>query len=555
MATNLSETPGQATTSASRRRLDLESLAGQPWDVLVVGGGITGCGILLDAASRGLRAALVEKDDFATGTSSRSSRLIHGGLRYLEQFQIGLVREALRERARLLRIAPHLVRLEPFVFPVYGGLWAPPFYGAGLTMYDLLGASRDGGFHRWLSARDALEAVPGLRRKGLRGAFIYHDGQEDDARYVIAVMRTAQEKGAVAASRVRALRAIEAGGRIEGCVARDELTDTELEIRADHVIDATGVWSGAADGPFPASKGSAIQPSRGTHIVVRRDRIPSRYGMTLRIPHRVCFLVPWPDRWVIGTTDVEDRGSVEQPTPSLAEIDEILANVNRTLDVGLTRDDVLSAYTGIRPLAADPGGAPGSTVKASREHRIRTDANGLVRIGGGKFTTYRLMAAQTVDAALGPTAAGARPSVTAQLPLVGAAAPSELERLTATIARRPGLDLAVAEHLVRRYGTETPDVVSLGTELDLLRPLSPELPYLEAEVAWAVRREAALDLEDVMARRTRATLDLADRGAAIAPRVSAIMAAELGWPDGEAERRVAAFLTAAHAEFDVPGGA
>ena len=554
LATNFREMPGQAYGAPQRQR-DLESLAGERWDVLVVGGGITGCGILLDAASRGLRAALVEKDDFATGTSSRSSRLIHGGLRYLEQFQIGLVREALRERARLLRLAPHLVRLEPFVFPVYGGLWARPFYGAGLTMYDLLGASHDGGFHRWLSARDALDAVPGLRRKGLRGAFVYHDGQEDDARYVVAVMRTAQTKGAVAASRVRALRAFEAGGRIEGCVARDELTGTEFEIRADHVIDATGVWSGAAGGPFPASQGSAIQPSRGTHIVVRRDRIPSRHGMTLRIPHRVCFLVPWPDRWVIGTTDVEDHGSVERPAPSLAEIDEILDNVNRTLDVGLTRADVLSAYAGIRPLAADPGGAPGSTVKASREHRIRTDANGLVRIGGGKFTTYRLMAAQTVDAALGAAAAKARPSITTELPLVGAAATSDLETLTATIAQRPGLDRAGAEHLVRRYGTEAPDVLRLGTELDLLRPLSPELPYLEAEVAWAVRRESALDVDDVMERRTRAALDLADRGAAMAPRVAAIMAAELGWPEGKAEGRVGAFLTSAHEEFDVPGGA
>jgi Glycerol-3-phosphate dehydrogenase len=277
--------------------------------------------------------------------------------------------------------------------------------------------------------------------------------------------------------------------------------------------------------------------------------------MTLRIPHRVCFLVPWPDRWVIGTTDVEDHGSVERPAPSLAEIDEILDNVNRTLDVGLTRADVLSAYAGIRPLAADPGGAPGSTVKASREHRIRTDANGLVRIGGGKFTTYRLMAAQTVDAALGPKTTRARPSVTTELPLLGAAATSDLETLTATIAQRPGLDRAGAEHLVRRYGTEAPDVLSLGTELDLLRPLSPELPYLEAEVAWAVRRESALDVDDVMERRTRAALDLADRGAAMAPRVAAIMAAELGWPEGKAESRVGAFLTSAHEEFDVPGGA
>jgi len=298
LATNVSETPGQATTTASRRRLELESLAGQPWDVLVVGGGITGCGILLDAASRGLRAALIEKDDFATGTSSRSSRLIHGGLRYLEQFQIGLVREALRERARLLRIAPHLVRLEPFVFPVYGGLWAPPFYGAGLTMYDLLGASRDGGFHRWLSARDALEAVPGPAAQGPSRRV--HLPRWPGGRRPLRHRRHAHRAGEGCGGGIPGPGApVHRGGRavIEGCVARDELTGTELEIRAGHVIDATGVWSGAAEGPFPASKGSAIQPSRGTHIVVRRDRIPSRYGMTLRIPHRVCFLVPWPDRW------------------------------------------------------------------------------------------------------------------------------------------------------------------------------------------------------------------------------------------------------------------
>jgi glycerol-3-phosphate dehydrogenase len=534
------------------RKQDLEALARNRWDVLVVGGGITGCGILLDAASRGLQAALIECDDFAVGTSSRSSRLIHGGLRYLEQFQIGLVREALRERSLLLKLAPHLVRLEPFLFPIYGGSWARPFYGAGLTMYDLLGASADGGFHRHLSVDESLAAVPALHRKGLRGAFLYHDGQEDDARYVVSVVRTARSKGALALTRVRALRGIEAGGRLVGCAVRDGLTGSEFEVRAAAVIDATGVWTGRADGPFPAKARRLTQPSRGVHLVVPRDRIPSRYGLTLRIPHRVCFLVPWPDNWVIGTTDHEADTPPDRPAPTLAEIDEILENVNGTLDVGLARNDVIGAFVGLRPLATDPGGTPGSTVKASREHRIRTEPNGLVRISGGKFTTYRLMALQTVNAALGSATAKARPSRTAETPIVGAAAPAELEALGGRIAADSGLDRDRADHLVARYGTEASDVVALGRDLGLLRPLGPEAGPLEVEVVWSVRQESALSVDDFLARRTRLAQEQRDRGAAVAGRVAELMGSELGWSTSDRDGAVKAFLGGAHHEFDVP---
>ena len=297
------------TAVLDARRRDLERLAAETWQLLVVGGGITGAGIALDAASRGLRAALVEREDYAVGTSGRSSRLIHGGLRYLEQVRIGLVREALSERRRLLRLAPHLVRIEPFMFPLYGGPWTRPFYGAGLTLYDLLGASEDGGWHRHLTVDEALEATPVLRRKRLRGAFVYHDGQEDDARFTLAVARTARAQGALPVTRLTAVRAIERGGRIAGVVVRDELDGAEFDVLAERVVDATGVWSGRPDGPFPlAGSGPAVRPSRGTHIVVPRDRIPSAHGLTLRIPGRVCFLVPWPDRWVIGTTDIDDDG-------------------------------------------------------------------------------------------------------------------------------------------------------------------------------------------------------------------------------------------------------
>jgi glycerol-3-phosphate dehydrogenase len=541
-----------ASAILDARRQDLDALARERWDVLVVGGGITGCGVLLDAASRGLRAALIERDDIAVGTSSRSSRLIHGGLRYLEQFQIGLVREALRERSVLLRLAPHLVRLEPFLFPVYGGPWARPFFGAGLTMYDLLGASADGGFHRHLSVEETLAAVPGLRRTGLRGAFLYHDGQEDDARFAISVVRTARAHGALAVTRMRALRGIERDGRIVGCTVRDELTGSELDIQAVSIVDATGVWVGRADGPFPSAGQGLVQPSRGTHIVVQRDRIPSKYGLTLRIPHRVCFLVPWPDRWVIGTTDEEDHGSPDRPTPTLAEVDEILANVNGTFDVSLTRRDVMSAFAGLRPLATDPGGSPGSTVKASREHRIRTEPNGLVRISGGKFTTYRLMAAQTVDTAIGPVPAKARPSRTTEVPIIGAAPIADLNALAAEIARETGLDPYRAERIVARFGTQASDVIGLGRELGLLRPLGPNIAHLEAEVVWSVRKESALSVDDFLARRTRLAQELLDRGAMLAPRVAELMGAELGWSSAEQDEAVKAFLASAHREYDVP---
>ncbi len=534
------------------RAREFKALAGDHWDLLVVGGGITGCGVLLDAASRGLRAALIERDDFAVGTSSRSSRLIHGGLRYLEQFQIGLVREALRERSILLKLAPHLVRLEPFLFPIYGGPLARPFYGAGLTMYDLLGASADGGFHRHLSVEESLAAVPDLRRKGLRGAFLYHDGQEDDARYAVSVVRTARGMGALALTRARAISGIEEGGRLVGCVVRDELGGSEFEVRATSVVDATGVWTGRADGPFPATARRLTQPSRGVHLVVPRDRIPSRYGLTLRIPHRVCFLVPEPDSWVIGTTDHEADAPPDRSTPTIAEVDEILDNVNGSLDVDLSRNDVAGAFAGLRPLATDPGGTPGSTVKASREHRIRTDSNGLVRISGGKYTTYRLMALQAVDAALGFAAAKKRPSRTHETPIVGSATPLALAALGARLATDAGLERSSADRLVARYGTEASDVVRLGKELGLLRPLGTGPSPLEVEVVWSVRNESALSVDDFLARRTRLAQELPDRAAAVANRVAELAGPELGWSAADRDAAVQTYLREAHREYDVP---
>jgi len=552
-------------TPLDRRASDLARLADERWDVLIVGGGVTGCGAALDAASRGLKVALVERDDIAAGTSSRSSRLIHGGLRYLEQFRITLVHEALTERGRLLRNAPHLVHIAPLLFPLYGNALSRPFYGTGLWMYDLLGAMRDGGRHRYLDSAAALEHTPALRTKGLRGAFVFHDGVEDDARLALAVARTAEERGAVIATRLRAAGALHERRRIAGAHVHDELTGAEFDIRARAVVDATGVWVGRPDGAFPVRRsdrpgaaGPAIRPSRGSHVIVRRDRIDSSSGLTIRVPGKVVFLVPWPDHWIIGTTDVPFEGQPDDVVPVCDDVAELLATVNRTLDIDLTRDDLVGAYAGLRPLVADEG-SDGSTVQASREHRVTTEADGLTRIGGGKYTTYRVMARDVVDVALDVThdPRTIRPpdSATEDLPVVGAAPREELDRLGATIAARlapHALEPRHAERLVARHGTQAVSVVDLGESLDLLRPLAPDVVHLEAEVVWAVRHEHALGLADVLARRTRLAQERPDRAASLAQRVAALVGAELGWNRDRRSREVEAYLRAAHRDYDVP---
>jgi glycerol-3-phosphate dehydrogenase len=538
------------------RTADLARLADGEWDIVIVGGGIVGAGALLDAASRGLRVALVEQEDVAAGTSSRSSRLIHGGLRYLEQLRIGLVREALAERRRLLQLAPHLVTLEPLLFPIYGLPFVhKAFYDAGLTLYDLLGARHDGGWHRRLSAAEALEIAPSLRREGLRGGLLYHDGMEDDARFTLAVLRAALAADArpVAVTRVRAtgIRVDPTYGTLQGLRACDVLSGTELEIRARAVVDATGVWAAEQDHPF-ASPSMRILPSRGAHLVVPRERISASAGLTIRVPGKVVFLVPWPDHWLIGTTDAPFEGPAERPYADGWEVDRLLGTVNETLDVDVDRSDVVGTFAGLRPLIAPSGG---STVKASREHRVTVEANGLVRIGGGKYTTYRVMARDVIDAALGREAAARTPSRTEEWRVAGAADRPQLDRIATELASIPAVAAAhpdAATRLVTRHGTEALGVVALGGELDLLRSLVPGRPFLEAEVAWAVRHELALSLDDVLARRLRLAAELPDRGASIAARVASIMARDLGWGESRQALEVESYLALATREYSVP---
>ncbi len=460
---------GAARTPLDERTYAVGRLEAETWDVLIVGGGIVGVGALLDAASRGLRAALVEQSDIAAGTSSRSSRLIHGGLRYLEQLQFPLVREALAERRRLLRNAPHLVTLQPLLFPIYGAPFlTKAFYDAGLTLYDILGARHDGGWHKRLNVRDTLAIAPSLRTKGLRGGLLFHDGMEDDARFTLAVLRTAlaSEAAPIAVTRVRAtgVRTDPRSGQVRGLAVQDLISGATLQVEARSVVDATGVWAADETHPF-ASPTMRLLPSRGAHLVVPRERIPATAGMTIRVPGKIIFLVPWPDHWLIGTTDAPFEGPPDRPTAAAWEVDQLLATVNETFDIDLRRDEIVGTYAGLRPLIAPSGG---STVKASREHKVTAEDNGIVRIGGGKYTTYRVMARDVIDAAVRGMGAADRPSApsaTADLALVGAAPRRELDGLTLSLAADPELAAIhpeAASRLVARHGSEAPAVLALG---------------------------------------------------------------------------------------------
>ncbi len=543
--------PGASPSPLSVRDADLRRLADETWDVLIVGGGIVGAGALLDATSRGLKAALIEQDDVASGTSSRSSRLIHGGLRYLEQMHVGLVREALHERARLLRLAPHLVRLESFLFPLYGRpVVTRAFFEAGLTMYDVLGSAKSGGRHRHLGLAETLEFAPNLRRKDLRGAMLYHDGMEDDARYTLGVLLTARERGGVAVTRARATAALHDGDRIAGATVRDELTGATFDVRAVTVLDATGVWGSTPDRPF-GREGETfnVLPSRGSHLVIDRDRIPVKGGVTIRIPGKVVFLVPWPRQWVIGTTDDPYRGPVDRPTATAADVDRILGALNGAFDLDVTREDILGTFAGLRPLVA-PSNAS-TTVKVSREHRVAVEGKGLVRVSGGKYTTYRLMARDAIDAVLGVDA-GHRPTGTATIRITGAADRADLDALVAGLVLEPGVGAEAAQSLVDRHGTAATAVLAMGRERDLVRPLVDGHPFLEAEVAWAAEHELAMSLDDVLTRRMRLAMTLRDRGASIAPRVAGIAGAVLGWDEDRRGAEAARYLDGARREFDVP---
>ncbi|MGN6678039.1 MAG: glycerol-3-phosphate dehydrogenase/oxidase [Streptosporangiaceae bacterium] len=516
-------------------------MASTELQVLVVGGGVVGAGVARDAATRGLSVGLVEARDFASGTSSRSSKLIHGGLRYLEQYNFGLVREALTERALLMqRIAPHLIRPVSFLFPFSHYGWERAYVGTGVSIYDALGMSRGQvrGLprHRQLTRRHALRLAPALRRSALTGALQYWDAQVDDARYVAMLIRTAAGYGAKVASRTQVTGFLREGERVTGVHAVDLETGAGLEIRAQQVVNATGVWTDEIQAMVGGRGSINVRASKGVHLVVPRDRIHSSTGIILRTPVSVLFVIPWGRHWIIGTTDTDWALSKAHPAASRTDIDYVLDQVNRVLAVPLTRDDVEGVYAGLRPLLA---GESDTTSKLSREHTVAHPVPGLVMIAGGKYTTYRLMARDAVDAVGHGLDGKVAPSCTEQIPLAGANGFQALWNSRHSIARSSGLHVARIEHLLGRYGGLTGELLEMiAADPGLGKPLAGADDYLRVEAVYAVTHEGARHLDDVLARRTHISIETWDRGLTSAQEVAGLMAGPMKWRHRQVTREV-----------------
>jgi glycerol-3-phosphate dehydrogenase len=528
-------------------------MTSEEFDVVVVGGGVTGTGAALDAVTRGLRVALIEASDYAAGASSKSSKLIHGGLRYLEMLDFGLVREALRERRLLLtRLAPHLVQPVTFLWPLTHRVWERPYVGTGLVLYDTLGGRRAVPRRRHLSKRHALRLAPALRPDALVGAVQFADAQEDDARMVAVLARTAAAHGAALATRIEAVGLVREDGRVRGVRARDLLTGTDLVIRARHVAMATGAWgqsvvqaaeavsaAGGHGGTGGAGGQLRVQPSKGVHITVPRDRIPMTTGLLTRTEKSVLFVIPWGRHWLIGDTDTAWPFDPGCPAASRADIDYLLAKVNAMLAEPLTADDIEGVFAGLRPLVAADGG---DTTRLSREHTVDSSVPGLSSIAGGKFTTYRVMARDLIDAVARDLGPGVPPSRTHEVPLTGADGFAARWADRQRIAAASGLPVAEIERLLRRYGSCIDDLlVRIAARPDLGQPLTGSGGYLGAEVSYACIHEGAVGLADVLARRTRVAIEVRDRGLAAAPQVATLMAAELGWDADRTAAEIAAY--------------
>jgi glycerol-3-phosphate dehydrogenase len=524
------------TTTADPARLDpaartaaLRRMREQTFDVVVIGGGATGAGCALDAAGRGLSTALVEARDFASGTSSRSSKLIHGGLRYLEQQEFGLVREALHERSLLLNVlAPHLVRPVPFLYPLTRH-WERAYIGAGMVLYDELGGHKGLRRHRHLTRRGALKIAPALKPDSLVGAIQYWDAQVDDARHTLTTVRTAAAYGAAVASQAPVVGFLREGERVTGVRIRDWMAGEDIEIHARQVINATGVWTDDVQHLVGERGKFKVRASKGIHLVVPRDRVQLDTGLILRTEKSVLFVIPWGRHWIIGTTDTDWALDKAHPAASASDIEYLLDRVNAVLAQPLGHEDVEGVYAGLRPLLT---GESESTSSLSREHTVAVPVPGLVAVAGGKYTTYRVMARDAVDAAARGLDAAVPPSVSDRTPLVGAEGYPALWNARHRLAAESGLHVARIEHLLRRFGArihELLDVVARRPELG--RPLEGADDYLRVEAWYAAAHEGALHLDDLLTRRTRISIEAWDRGLASAEPGARLMAETLGWSD------------------------
>ncbi len=517
-------------------------------DIVIIGGGVVGCGAALDAAARGLSVVLLEQSDLAAGTSSRSSRLAHGGLRYLEQREFSLVHEALTERGLLLdRLAPHLVRPVPFLFPV-GRKWERPYVASGVRLYDVL--SRIGSYGgtmprpKSLNVDETKQLAPDLDAGEIAGAVRFHDAQIDDARHTVAVARTAASFGAHILTRTRVdSLSFDDEGRVTGVKVRDELSGDEYAIRSRVVIAAAGVWTDEILHMVDPDAPDRVQQSRGVHLVVRGDAIRSTTAIIARTPASVLFLLPWGGDWIVGTTDTprEVDESLANPVATEEEIAYLLGQANRWLARPLRREDVIATYAGYRPLVTEESAE--ATTQVSREHVIFHPAPGLVSIAGGKYTTYRVMAADAVDAAVAELDDEAIPgSTTADIPLVGAVGFVDLWADRAALAERWELPVTTVERLLRRYGSRVSEIFDvIAADPGMRRPLPPEGRHIAAEAVVAVTHQGASDLEDVLVRRLRLTAESPDAGREAAAAVAPLIAPLLGWDDSRVSEEIAAY--------------
>jgi glycerol-3-phosphate dehydrogenase len=522
-------------------------LAADDFDVVVVGGGVTGAGAALDAATRGLSVALIEARDWAAGTSSRSSKLFHGGLRYLEQLEFGLVREALRERELMTtRIAPHLVHPVPFLYPLTHRVWERPYVAAGLFLYDTMGGHSSMPGQKHLSRRAALRMFPALRPDSLVGAVRYFDAQADDARHTLTVARTAARYGAVVRTSTQMVGFARESDRVVGVVARDAEDGRETTVRAGAVINCTGVWTDEIQALSGGRGRFRVRASKGVHIVVPRHCIAGDAGLVLRTPTSVLFVIPWKTHWLIGTTDTDWELDLAHPAATRSDIEYLLDRVNAVLTTALQPADIEGVYAGLRPLLA---GESEETSALSREHAVARVVPGLISIAGGKYTTYRVMAADAVDLAGEDLPLRVQPSCTDRVPLLGADGYFAMRNQVDALAGEYGLHPYRVRHVLDRYGSMIRDVLEPGlTEPALLEPVPAAPDYLMAEVRYAVTHEGALHLEDVLTRRTRISIEYPHRGVESAPTVAQDMGEALGWTVAERAEEVAQYVARVEAE-------
>lgn len=515
---------------------------------MVIGAGVVGAGCALDAATRGLKVALVEARDFAAGTSSRSSKMFHGGLRYLEQLEFGLVREALHERElSLTTLAPHLVKPLPFLYPLTRRWWERPYVASGIFLYDQLGGAKSVPAQRHLTRAGALRLCPGLKRSALIGGIRYYDTVVDDARHTLTVARTAGHYGAVIRTSSQVVALLREGDRVTGVRVRDSENGDVTEVQGHVVVNATGVWTDEIQALSRQRGRFHVRASKGVHIVVPRDRIVSEAAVILRTEKSVLFVIPWGTHWIIGTTDTDWNLDLAHPAATKADIDYILTHVNTALATPLTHADIEGVYAGLRPLLA---GENDDTSKLSREHAVAVPAPGLVAIAGGKYTTYRVMAADAIDAAAEYIPTRVAPSITEKVPLLGADGYFALINQAEHVGAHQGLHPYRVRHLLDRYGSLIHDVLAVADgQPELLDPIAEAPTYLKVEVAYAAAAEGALHLEDVLARRTRISIEYAHRGVNCAREVAEVMAAVLGWDDVVIDREVANYTARVEAEI------